>query len=81
MGRRSKLTNAQWAEVVQRRLCGESGRSLAREFGVTETAIRKHITLHPWAKNIPPRQRLTGGVVVIVVPISAQISSHYFALP
>lgn len=80
MGRRSKLTAAQWEEVVRRRLCGESGRSLGREFSIAEAAIRAHISSHPWAKNIPPNQRFAGGIVVILVPISSQISAHFCAL-
>lgn len=41
MGRPSKLTPAQWAEVEHRLLTGETARSLGREFGVSEAAIRK----------------------------------------
>jgi len=41
MGRPSKLTDAQWAEVERRLLQGETARALGREFGVTEGAIRQ----------------------------------------
>lgn len=41
MGRPSKLTPAQWEEVRRRLLAGETARSLGREFGVSEAAIRK----------------------------------------
>jgi hypothetical protein len=43
MGRPSKLTPAQWTEVERRLLAGETARSLGREFGVTEAAIRQKI--------------------------------------
>ena len=41
MARPSKLTPAQWEEVGRRLLEGEGARSLGREFGVSEAAIRK----------------------------------------
>ena len=40
MGRKSKLTEQQWDEVQNRILEGESMRSLAKEFGVSESSIR-----------------------------------------
>lgn len=43
MGRPSKLSDKQWQEINTRLLDGETNRSLAREFGVTETAIRKRL--------------------------------------
>lgn len=39
MGRPSKLTDAQWEQVGKRLLAGESTSALAREFGVSKTAI------------------------------------------
>lgn len=39
--RPSKLTPQQWQQLHDRLLAGESARSLGREFGVSETAIRK----------------------------------------
>lgn len=41
MGRPSKLTPAQWAEVERRLLAGETARALGKEFGITEGAIRQ----------------------------------------
>lgn len=41
MGRPSKLTPAQWAEVERRLLAGESARSLAPQYGLSEAALRK----------------------------------------
>lgn len=46
MGRPSKLTGAQWESINQRLLMGETARSLGREFGVSETAIRKKFGAH-----------------------------------
>jgi hypothetical protein len=42
MGRKSKLTDAQWAEIGRRLLEGESVVALAREFAVGESSIRSH---------------------------------------
>lgn len=44
MGRNSKLSEAQWADVNRRTLAGESVRSLAREFGVSDAAIRQRLS-------------------------------------
>lgn len=41
MARPSKLTDSQWAEIKARLLEGETARSLGREYGLSETAIRK----------------------------------------
>lgn len=40
MGRKSKLTDEQWAQIERRMLEGEPVRALAREFKVSEAAIR-----------------------------------------
>lgn len=40
MGRKSKLSDSQWDEIGKRLLKGEKGRALAREFKVSEAAIR-----------------------------------------
>ena len=41
MGRKSALTQKQWKEIEQRFYAGESASALAREFGISEAAIRK----------------------------------------
>lgn len=46
MGRPSKLSPDQWKEVERRALAGETLRSLAREFGVDEAAIRRRVSPH-----------------------------------
>ena len=40
MGRKSALTEKQWAAIGQRLLKREAARALAREFGVSEAAIK-----------------------------------------
>lgn len=44
MGRPSKLSPEQWAEVERRLAEGEPRRALAREFGVDESAIRARVS-------------------------------------
>lgn len=46
MGRKSKLTPAQWEDVGRRLLAGETARALGREFGLSEGAIRKKFGAH-----------------------------------
>lgn len=43
MGRRSKLTAAQWDAVAQRIAAGESKRAVAREFALSESALRESL--------------------------------------
>jgi hypothetical protein len=41
MARKSPLTDKQWSDIERRLLNGESANSLAKEFGISEGAIRK----------------------------------------
>ena len=41
MGRKSKLSEAQWSELFARKAEGESNRSLAEQYGISETSIRE----------------------------------------
>jgi len=43
MGRRSKLTDEQWAEVATRAAAGDSLRQLAREFDLSDSTLREHL--------------------------------------
>ena len=45
MGRKSKLTEKQWAKVRERVLAGEKVASLAREYGVAPSTMREKITV------------------------------------
>ena len=47
MGRPSKLTPAQWAEVERRLVDGEGVRDLAREFGVAHSQITRRFSHQP----------------------------------
>lgn len=81
MGRKSKLSPEQWAEVERRILEGESIRSLAKEFAISDVSIRERI-----AKNgkIAGVQEVAHKIVeaersLAALPISAQITAHNLA--
>jgi AcrR family transcriptional regulator len=42
MGRKAKLTEAQWEEIKRRVVADESMTSLAREFGISKALVSKH---------------------------------------
>ena len=46
MGRPSKLTDVQWAQIEKRLMSGESASSLAREFGVNRAAVSRRLSQH-----------------------------------
>lgn len=44
MGRKSTLTQTQWAQIERRLIEGESRRALGREFNISESAIRQRMS-------------------------------------
>lgn len=79
MGRKSKLTDAQWAEVERRMLEGEPTRALAREFGVSEAAIRARKSAQVEDIKSVANQIVATERAVMSLPISARISAHNLA--
>jgi hypothetical protein len=81
MGRKSKLTPEQWAEVGRRLLEGEAGRALAEEFGLSEASLRAHFKKEG---EIPKVQQVAQMIVstqsaLESLPVSAQISAQKLA--
>lgn len=81
MGRKSKLTPEQWAEVDRRILDGESIKALGREFGISDTSIRERIAKHGKHENVP---EVAAKIVdaqrsLAALPISAQITAQNLA--
>lgn len=76
MGRKSTLTESQWNEIQERLLRGESGRSLAKEFGVSEAAIRKRIGAQTKKIKNVANQIVTAEQAFKALPIGAQISTR-----
>jgi len=46
MGRPSKLSDPQWAEVIRRKIAGEKGSDLARDYNVDPAQITRRVTQH-----------------------------------
>ena len=79
MGRPSKLTEKQWAEIAERMATCESVRALAREFGVSEAAIRLRLSAQVEKIKVVANQIVTTEASIKALPISAQITAHNLA--
>jgi hypothetical protein len=79
MGRRSKLTDAQWGEIERRMLEGEPVRALAREFGVSEAAIRGRKSAQVAEIKTVAHQIVATERAIQALPIPAQITAHNLA--
>ncbi len=79
MGRKSKLTEKQWAVIGKRYLEGESARALGPEFGVTEAAIRQRFSAqHKEIKSVA-NQILATEAAFKSLPTASQIATHDLA--
>ena len=78
MGRPSKLTEKQWQEIDARLLKGEPGRSLAREYDVSEAAIRKRFGAHKQIKAVA-NQLVAAEMALEALPLGAQVSARTLA--
>ena len=79
MARPSKLTDKQWAEVERRHLKGEKARALAREFGVSEGAIRLRVSTQSAEIKEVANQIIAVEERFNSLPVSAQISARSLA--
>lgn len=79
MGRKSSLTEKQWAEIGQRLLKGDSGRALAKEFGISEAAIRKRFGTQTKQIKDVANQIVAAETAFAQLPIGAQISARTLA--
>lgn len=79
MGRKSSLTEKQWAEIGQRLLKGEAGRVLSREFGISEAAIRKRFGAQTKQIKVVANQLVAAETAFSALPIGAQISARTLA--
>ncbi|WP_284076286.1 Hin recombinase [Herbaspirillum aquaticum] len=79
MGRKSSLTEKQWAEIGERLLKGEAGRVLAREFGISEAAIRKRFGAQTKQIKDVANQLVAAETAFSALPKSAQISARTLA--
>lgn len=72
MGRPSKLTDKQWAEILSRVVRGENVRALSREFGVSDTAIHKAVGLQSLQVKTVAKQMVDADGALKSLPISLQ---------
>lgn len=72
MGRKSALTEKQWAEIQKRLLDGEAGRVLAREFNISEAAIRKRLGAQCAQIKTVANQVVAADAAFKSLPIGAQ---------
>lgn len=79
MGRPSKLTEKQWLVIAERMAAGESVRSLAREFKVSESTIRERLSAQTEKVKKVANQILATERELKSLPISAQITAHNLA--
>lgn len=76
MGRKSSLTDAQWAEVGKRLLAGkESARSIAKEFGTSEASIRRKFPAQRKDVKDVANQLVAADAALKALPISSQIDA------
>lgn len=75
MGRPSKLTEQQWAEIGKRLLAGESQGSLAKEFGVSKAAIQKRFSGRIETVKAVANQIVETENALRKLPVSDQLSA------
>ena len=72
MARPSKLTDKQWTDIEKRVLDGESIRSLAGQYKISDMAIRKRISSHTKPIKAIANQLATAELALEKLPISSQ---------
>jgi hypothetical protein len=79
MGRPSKLTDDQWAEVLRRVVAGESMRQLAKEFGVSEGAIRGRVSSQSTQVKDVANQIVSANAALRKMSVAAQVITLDYA--
>ena len=75
MGRKSKLSEKQWREIELRMLDGETGGSLAKEYGLTYNAIKQRLGAQVNQTKYVANQIIATERALDALPISAQINA------
>lgn len=73
MGRPSKLTEKQWAEITSRLVAGEKAADLAREFGVSKAAISSRVSKRAETIHSVANQVVTAERSLAMLPVSEQL--------
>jgi hypothetical protein len=79
MARKSKLSEKQWADVERRMLEGEAVRALAREYEVSETAIRARKSSQVTEIKAVADQLVTAQQALRRLPITSQGTAQTLA--
>lgn len=79
MGRKSKLSTAQWMEIERRMIEGEAVRALAREYDVSETAIRARKSSQVTEIKVVADQIVTAQKALRQLPITSQHAAQTLA--
>lgn len=73
MGRPSKLTTEQWADITRRLAEGEKAADLAREFDVSKTAISNRVSKRAETVKAVANQLVAAESKLRALPVSEQI--------
>jgi Helix-turn-helix domain of resolvase len=73
MARPSKLNDDQWLDIKKRLLGGEKAADLAREFGISKTAISTRVSKRVEAVKSIANQALAMESALVAMPVSEQI--------
>lgn len=73
MARPSKLTENQWDTVLKRVLAGEKAADLAREYGVSKTAVSVRVSKRAETLKDVAHQVVTAESKVAALPVSEQV--------
>lgn len=76
MGRPSALTEKQWAEIQSRILAGEPVRVLAREYGVSDTALHKRLSLQVKLIKDVAQHVVAADAMFAALPVSLQVPTR-----
>lgn len=79
MARPSKLSENQWLEIERRVIAGETYRSLGKEFGVTESAIRQQVSARAKLVKAVANQIVETERAFMALPVSSQIYARSLA--
>lgn len=75
MGRPSKLTDKQWAEIGRRLLAGEKPADLARELGINRAQITRRFSQQVRNVKAVAQQIVTAEEALAVLPVAQQVEA------
>jgi hypothetical protein len=75
MGRPSKLSSEQWGQITGRLAAGEKAADLAREFGISKTAISNRVSKRAETVKAVANQLVSAESNLRALPVSEQLLS------